>query len=242
MPTLLLVEDDPTVGDVLADYLRHAGHDVTLVTDGPAALAAAVELTPDLVLLDLMLPGINGLEVCRRLRRNAPTLPIIMVTARGEEQDRVLGLQLGADDYVTKPFSMRELGLRITSVLRRSGAPGEPDANAIPAVLVDGDLVLDPSAVSTTLAGRPLTLTNRESDLLAFFLRNPGRVFSRDELMREVWGWEFGDQSTVTVHVRRLREKVETEPGMPTRIVTVFGRGYRFDPVTTTSTPAAHGT
>jgi DNA-binding response OmpR family regulator len=172
-----------------------------------------------------MLPGIDGLEVCRRMRMAAPDLPVVMLTALGEEADRVLGLEIGADDYVTKPFSPRELVLRVQSVLRRS-AP----AAATPAeVLADGDLEVDAARRLVRLRGAEVALTVREFDLLVFLMRNPGRVFRRGQLLEEVWGWTFGDQSTVTVHMRRLREKVEDDPAAPRRIVTVWGVGYRYE-------------
>jgi DNA-binding response OmpR family regulator len=183
---------------------------------------------PDLVVLDLMLPGRSGLQVCAELRARPDTrlLPIIMLTALGEEEDRVLGLELGADDYITKPFSPRELVLRVGSVLRRS-----TDEARRPTVapVVDGDLVVDVTARRAVLAGTELALTVREFDLLAFLVRHPGQAFSRAELLTQVWGWSFGDQSTVTVHVRRLREKVERDPTEPKRISTVWGVGYRYD-------------
>jgi DNA-binding response OmpR family regulator len=222
---VLVVDDDRTVSDVVRRYLERAGFVVTVAADGPAALAAAESSAPDLVVLDLMLPGMSGLEVCRRLRGRSD-VPVVMLTALGEEADRVVGFEIGADDYVTKPFSPRELALRVQSVLRRAGA-GRP---AGPAVLVDGDLRLDRAARSATRAGTVLGLTVREFDLLAHFVSHPGRAFSRAELLEQVWGWSFGDQATVTVHVRRLREKIEPDPARPSRIVTVWGVGYRFEP------------
>ena len=223
--TILVVDDDPTVSDVVRRYLERAGYSVTLAGDGRDALAAYERVRPDLVVLDLMLPGIDGLEVCRRLRASAPDVPIVMLTALGEESDRVLGLQLGADDYVTKPFSPRELVLRVQSVLRRSLArPAAP-----PEVLVDGGLEVDVARRIARLDGAELALTVREFDLLVFLMRHPGRAFKRAELLEAVWGWTFGDQSTVTVHVRRLREKVEDDPAEPRRIRTVWGVGYRYE-------------
>jgi DNA-binding response OmpR family regulator len=223
--SILVVDDDPTVSDVVRRYLERAGYEVRLAADGPAALASFARDRPDLVVLDLMLPGIDGLEVCRRLRTTADGVPIVMLTALGEESDRVLGLQLGADDYVTKPFSPRELVLRVQSVLRRA-APPPP---AVPETLVDGRLELDVARRIARLDGAELPLTVREFDLLAFLMRNPGRAFRRSELLEAVWGWTFGDQSTVTVHVRRLREKIERDPATPRRIVTVWGVGYRYE-------------
>jgi DNA-binding response OmpR family regulator len=220
---VLVVDDDPTVSEVVAGYLDRAGYLVDRADDGPTALARAGEHRPDLVVLDLMLPGMDGLEVCRLLRGRGP-VPVIMLTARGDEDDRILGLEVGADDYVTKPFSPRELVLRVESVLRRS----RPDAGTRP--LCAAGLAVDPTARRATRDGAELSLTLREFDLLAFFLRHPGRALSREDLMREVWGWDFGDLSTVTVHVRRLRGKVEDDPARPRLIQTVWGVGYRFEP------------
>jgi DNA-binding response OmpR family regulator len=228
MAHLLVVEDDPTVAEVVVSYLERAGHRVAHAADGPAALALAEACLPDLVVLDLMLPGIDGLEVCRRLRERGP-VPVVMLTALGEENDRVLGLETGADDYIAKPFSPRELVLRVASVLRRASGPLELVVGPPTAVLRGGDVVVDVAAHRATRAGTELSLTSREFDLLAFLLAHPGHAFSRAELMQQVWGWSFGDQSTVTVHVRRLREKVEDDPSDPRLIVTVWGVGYRLE-------------
>jgi DNA-binding response OmpR family regulator len=222
---ILVVDDDPTVSDVVRRYLEQDGCRVRLASDGPDALAAVAEETPDLVVLDLMMPGIDGLEVCRRLRRALPDLPVVMLTALGEETDRVTGLEVGADDYVTKPFSPRELVLRIRSVLRRAA----PAVAGEPVVLADGDLVVDTGRRIARLSGAPLALTVREFDLLVFLLRNPARAWSRAELLDRVWGWQFGDQSTVTVHVRRLREKIEPDPAIPRRLLTAWGIGYTYE-------------
>ncbi|MGD9956963.1 MAG: response regulator transcription factor [Candidatus Nanopelagicales bacterium] len=227
MPRVLVVDDDPTVAEVVLTYLRRDGFEAAHALDGLAALAIAEQAPPDLVVLDLMLPGIDGLEVCRRLRAANPSLPVVMLTARGEEEDRIAGLEVGADDYVVKPFSPRELALRVRSVLRRAEPRGAADAGA---VLVDGDLRLDTAARTASRDGSPLALTAREFDLLAHLLANPGRALSREDLLRDVWGWDFGDLSTVTVHVRRLREKVEADAAAPVRLVTVWGVGYRWDP------------
>ncbi|MBV7695785.1 response regulator transcription factor [Streptomyces sp. TRM70350] len=220
---VLVVDDDPTVAEVVSGYLDRAGYVVDRAGDGPDALARAAAHWPDLVVLDLMLPGMDGLEVCRRMRVRGP-VPVIMLTARGDEDDRILGLEVGADDYVTKPFSPRELVLRVESVLRRS----RPAPHATGTLSAAG-LTVDPAARRATKNGAELALTIREFDLLAFLVRHPGRAFSREELMREVWGWDFGDLSTVTVHVRRLRGKVEDDPARPRFIQTVWGVGYRFD-------------
>jgi two-component system, OmpR family, response regulator ResD len=227
---ILVVEDDLTVAEVVVDYLRHAGLQPRHATDGQEALEIAAAWWPDLVVLDLMLPGISGLEVCRRLREGrderAP-LPVIMLTALGEESDRVLGLESGADDYVTKPFSPRELSLRVLAVLRRARAAAAPAATPEP--VRSGRLEVDVAARQARLDGRELDLTGREFDLLAFFVSHPGRAFTRAELLEHVWGWSFGDLSTITVYVRRLRDKVEQEPASPAQLRTVWGVGYRWE-------------
>ncbi|MET8499491.1 response regulator transcription factor [Streptomyces microflavus] len=223
---VLVVDDDPTVAEVVVGYLHRAGYAVERAGDGPAALERFAAARPDLVVLDLMLPAMDGFEVCRRMRAHGP-VPVIMLTARGDEEDRILGLETGADDYVTKPFSPRELVLRVESVLRRAGAGSPAAEEARP--LSGAGLRLDPVARSASRDGTGLALTLREFDLLAFLLRHPGRAFGREELMREVWGWDFGDLSTVTVHIRRLRGKVEQDPARPRLIRTVWGVGYRLD-------------
>ena len=225
MPTILVVDDDPTLVEVVSGYLERAGLDVLEASDGIRAIEAAREHAPDLVVLDLTLPGLDGFEVFRRLRADRGDLPVVMLTARGEESDRVLGLEIGADDYVTKPFSSRELVLRIQSILRRSA----PTPAAPGGTLKDGTLRVDRRQHQTWLDGEPLALTAREYDLLVHLMSHPGTAFSRRELMEQVWGWEYGDESTVTVHVRRLREKVETDPARPVRLQTVWGVGYRWD-------------
>ncbi|MEV6232065.1 response regulator transcription factor [Saccharopolyspora shandongensis] len=221
---VLVVDDDAAVRDVLRRYLERSGYEVDLAEDGETALRLFAEREPDLVVLDLMLPDVGGLEVCRRVRDRGQ-VPVVMLTALGEESDRVLGLEIGADDYVVKPFSPRELVLRVGSVLRRSRAAPAGARES----LVDGALRLELEARRGTLNGVELALTGREFDLLAFLLRNPGRAFTRPELLEAVWGWNFGDHSTVTVHMRRLREKIEPDPARPDRISTVWGVGYRYD-------------
>ena len=229
MGTALIVDDDGTVGDVVAAYLERAGIAVLRAADGIDALTTVATEHPDIVVLDLMLPGIDGLEVCRRLRRSAPDLPIVMLTALGEEDDRIHGLEVGADDYLTKPFSPRELVLRVQSVLRRAGGATTSSAADLPDISVDGDLELDRRARRVRRQGRELGLTVREFDLLSWFLAHPGSAVRREDLLRDVWGWDYGDASTVTVHVSRLREKIEPVPSDPRRLVTVFGVGYRWD-------------
>ncbi|MEO7837101.1 MAG: response regulator transcription factor, partial [Acidimicrobiales bacterium] len=206
---------------------------------GDVALARAAADPPDLVVLDLMLPGIDGLEVCRRLRQAAP-IPVVMLTARGDEGDRIAGLELGADDYVVKPFSPRELTARLKAVLRRSqgASPLTPAGPSSEGVIRAGDLSVDTAARQVHLGDHEVMLTAREFELLAFLARHPRRAFRREELFEQVWGWTYGDTATVTVHVRRLREKVELDPAAPVRIVTVWGVGYRFDPEPSPGAPS----
>ncbi|WP_332642737.1 response regulator transcription factor [Aeromicrobium sp.] len=230
-PHVLVIEDDLAMRDVLRRYLEQESYEVTVATDGRDGLAAARDLSPDLIVLDVMLPEVNGLDICRQLREtDGSAVPIIMLTALGETDDRIAGLTSGADDYVTKPFSVKELTLRIGSVLRRSLAPAEN--RTVDGLRTDGDLTLNPIAREALQSGVALPLTSREFDLLHFFLSHPQEVFSREDLLKHVWGWEFGDHSTVTVHVKRLRHKIEARPADPKRIVTVYGLGYRWDPVT----------
>ena len=224
MAAVLVVDDDPTVREVVITYLTKAGHTVTSAGDGNEALASVALAPPELVVLDLMLPGVDGLEVCRRLRESGGDIPVIMLTAKGSVSDRVVGLETGADDYVTKPFSPRELVLRVDSVLRRTAEPS-PGGGPVQS----GDIVVDPGSRVVTRAGDRVSTTAREFDLLHHFVSHAGSVFSREELLRDVWGWSFGDDSTVTVHVRRLREKLETDPTHPVRLVTVWGVGYRWE-------------
>lgn len=224
MGDILVVDDDPTVREVVVSYLRANGHRAREASEGETALTMLRDEPADLVVLDVMLPGIDGFEVCRRLRTH-DDVPIVMLTALGSESERVVGLTLGADDYVTKPFSPRELVLRVDSVLRRAGEQLEPTLE----ILRDRDLVIDSAQHVVTRDGERLALTAREFDLVRFFVRNPGVAFTREQLLAQVWGWSFGDQSTVTVHVRRLREKVEPDPRRPVRLVTVWGVGYRWE-------------
>ena len=226
MAYVLVVDDDDTVAAVVLNYLERAGHTTRHVVDGPSAVESVAEKEPDLVVLDIMLPGFDGLEVCRRVRAQQPNLPVVMLTALAEPDDRIAGLEVGADDYLTKPFSPRELVLRVDSVLRRAATQAQP---ATPPTRTAGDITVDTAARRVTRDGIELALTVRELDLLAFLIAHPGQAFNREQLMREVWGWTFGDQSTVTVHVRRLREKVEKDPTNPTLIQTVWGIGYRLE-------------
>jgi DNA-binding response OmpR family regulator len=225
---VLVVEDEPTIADVVARYLRRAGYETDVVGDGAAALAVVGSRRPDLIVLDVMLPGVNGLEVMRRLRADEGTsrVAILLLTARGEEADRVAGLQLGADDYVVKPFSPAELIARVEAVLRRTG-----DAGGLEQSLTFDGLHIDVAGHRVLRGDDEIALTLREFDLLLFLARHPGQVFSRDQLMEAVWRYSFyTDTATVTVHVRRLRAKLEREPSQPRWLETVWGVGYRFQP------------
>ncbi len=225
---VLVVDDDPTVREVVQHYLERDGFVVRLAGDGTAALEALAVSVPDLVVLDLQLPGVDGLEVCRQIREVGST-PVIMLTARAREADRITGLELGADDYVVKPFSPRELLARVRSVLRRSQAAGVPPAEATVRI---GDLTIDPATRVVEIAGRGVDLTVREFDLLLYLGRHPHRVLTRTQLLKDVWSYEgVGDTSTLTVHMRRLRQKVEVDPSNPVRLQTVYGVGYRLVPV-----------
>jgi DNA-binding response OmpR family regulator len=224
---VLVIEDDPNVAEVVSRYLEREGYEVDAVADGAEGLRRALASPPDLVVLDLMLPSLNGLEVCRRLRAAAP-VPVIMLTARGEEADRIAGLELGADDYMAKPFSPRELTARVKAVLRRAASPLNTADQ--PTVLRAGALAVDVVAHEARRGGELVALTAKEFDLLVHFMRNPRRAFRREQLLEDVWGFSYGDTSTVTVHVRRLREKVEDDPSAPRHVTTVWGVGYRFEP------------
>jgi DNA-binding response OmpR family regulator len=225
MTTVLVVDDEPIVRDVIVRYLRRDGFTTLEAGDGNHARELIESGDLSLVVLDVMLPGIDGLELCRWIRARSE-LPVIMLTARGEEADRIVGLELGADDYVTKPFSPRELAARVRTVLRRSDLRASP-----PARLVFDGFELDAGSRQLTRAGSPVALTAREFDLLWFLASNPRRVFSRSHLMDRVWGHSPAlDTGTVTVHIRRLREKLELDPARPTHLQTVWGVGYRFDP------------
>lgn len=218
---VMVVEDDQTLLGVSADFLRAQGYDVIPLADGRQAQQALAVERPDLLVLDRMLPGVSGDVLCRDLRRDFPSLPIIMVTALGAVEHRIGGLEVGADDYLTKPFSLRELHLRIEALLRRA----RPVAPVVGAMEV-GPFRLDPVRRRIWLEGRDIDLTGREYELLAYLLHHPDRVVTREEILTEVWGWAFGEASTVTVHVRRLREKIEREPRYPEYLMTEWGSGY----------------
>ena len=223
--SILVVDDEPTITDVVSRYLERAGYSTRIAGDGADALRIAGESRPDLVVLDLMMPGMDGLEVMRRLREQE-RVSVILLTAKGEHTDRIIGLRLGADDYVVKPFSPAELVARVDAVLRRVDSSPQPEEP-----IAFEDLELDPVARRVTIRGEEAQLTVREYDLLLHFVRHPGQVFSRDQLMDAVWQYSFySDTSTVTVHVRRLRAKIEADASNPRWLQTVWGVGYRFQP------------
>ncbi|NJO00129.1 MAG: response regulator transcription factor [Anaerolineales bacterium] len=225
---ILVVDDEPNIREVVELYLRRDGYEVEVVGDGAAALAAVERKRPDLIVLDLMLPVVGGIQVTRALRQgDKHDIPIIMLTAKGDEADRVAGLELGADDYLTKPFSPKELVARVKAVLRRASDKPLVDPQSQP--LSSGEITLNPSTRQVWVHNEETVLTAKEFDLLWFLMNHPGQVFTRDQLLDRVWGFDFfGDASTVTVHVRRLREKVERDPTQPEYVLTVWGVGYKF--------------
>ena len=223
---ILVVDDERIVTEVVERYLRLEGYEVSVAEDGAQALETARKWHPNLVVLDLMLPEVDGLEVCRQLRQEGP-VPIIMLTAKGEETDRIVGLELGADDYMVKPFSPRELVARVKSVLRRTA---DSTAQKIDGLLRYGNLVIDPTSRDVTLRGRRINLTAKEFDLLYFFASHPNQVFTREQLMNQVWDYSYSaEYGTITVHIRRLRAKIEADPLKPRFIKTLWGVGYKFE-------------
>jgi DNA-binding response OmpR family regulator len=229
-PNVLVVDDEPMVVEVVGRYLRRDGFAVFTASTGHAALKAALdaEHPPHVIVLDVMLPGMDGLEVCKRLRQEHVTVPIILLTARGEEADRIGGLGIGADDYVVKPFSPGELVARVKAQLRRVRFDTEPPTDGR---LRGGEVELDPTNRGLKVRGQPVQLTAKEFDLLHYLIAHPGEVFSRDELLDAVWDQNFvGGPATVTVHIRRLREKIERDPSRPSHLKVVWGTGYKFDP------------
>jgi two-component system OmpR family response regulator len=233
--TILVVEDEPSLQETLAYNLQKQGYIVECAGDGRIALETSKRLKPDLILLDIMLPGLNGVEVCKTLRREGFQSPIIMLTARDDEIDRVVGLEIGADDYVTKPFSMRELIARVKAQLRRTDSIRDEmeklkSATQEQDTLNFEDLTVNRTRREIVLSGIPLALKPQEYDLLVFFAEHRGQMLSREFILERVWGWDYiGDSRTVDVHVRWLRQKIEKDPATPTRIVTVRGGGYRFE-------------
>ncbi len=226
-PAILLVEDEPDIADLLSIHLRDLGYRVDAVADGALGLQKALAEPYALIILDLMLPGMNGLEVCKRLRASERATPILMLTSKAEEVDKVVGLELGADDYVTKPFSIRELIARVRALLRRVELD-QPETEADDE-LEFGDLRIEPSKRKVWVADEPIELTAKEFDLLAIFALHPGKAFSRQELLDKVWGYQYAGYShTVNSHINRLRSKIEPDPSTPRYVQTIWGVGYRF--------------
>ncbi len=226
---IFVVEDDRDIAHLVELHLQDLGADVTLAHDGGVALDIALRRSFDLVILDLMLPGIDGLEICRRLRARSNYTPILMLTARSADVDRIVGLEIGADDYLTKPFNIRELIARVKALLRRVDALSKPEASDVPTVLDFGELVIDVEKRKVTLRGEPIDLTAKEFDLLLQFARNPGRVYTRAQLLDLVWGYGHdGYEHTVNSHINRLRNKLEKDHAKPAYILTVWGVGYKF--------------
>ena len=226
---ILIIEDNRDLAHLLEGHLRDLSFQVDVAFDGLAGLARADSNNYDLIILDLMLPGLDGIEICRRLRRRSSYVPILMLTAKSSEMDRVVGLEIGADDYVTKPFSIRELLARVKAILRRVEELTIDDSEHMPAVLRAGDLTINPAKRSATLQGRAVDLTAKEFDLLLHFARNPGKVYTRSQLLDRVWGYGHGGyEHTVNTHINRLRAKIEKDPAHPAHILTVWGVGYKF--------------
>ena len=226
---ILIIEDNRDLAHLLESHLRDLAFQVDLSFDGTAGLAKADSDNYDLVILDLMLPGLDGVEICQRLRRKSSYVPMLMLTAKSSEMDRVVGLEVGADDYVTKPFSIRELLARVKAIFRRVDELPEGAKEALPAVIRTGDLVIDPIKRSAHIAGRTLDLTVKEFDLLLHFARNPGKVYTRSQLLDIVWGYGHeGYEHTVNSHINRLRAKIEEDPAHPAYVLTVWGVGYKF--------------
>jgi DNA-binding response OmpR family regulator len=226
---ILIIEDNIDLARLLAGHLRDLSYDVDLAADGNEGLANAERTAYDLIILDIMLPGIDGLEICRRIRERPPYVPILMLTARSSETDRVVGLEVGADDYVTKPFSIRELLARVKAMFRRAEQLGRSSAGPAAARIEAGKLVIDPERRTVTLGGTPVDLTAKEFDLLLYFASHPGRVFTRSQLLDAVWGYGHdGYEHTVNSHINRLRAKIEQDPARPRYVLTVWGVGYKF--------------
>lgn len=227
MPRILLIEDEDSLGEALQYQLAREGYEVERARDGAIGLATFEKSGADMVLLDLMLPGLSGEEICKRIRQSS-SVPIIMLTAKGDEIDKVLGLELGADDYVTKPFSSRELLARIKAVLRRAASSAD---GSLDGVLEGGGIRVDPDRFEVTLNGEAVKLTRKEFDLVELLMSNPGRALTRETLIDRVWGSDyFGDTRTLDVHMKRLRSKLEADPHRPRHLLTVRGVGYRFAP------------
>jgi len=227
--TVLVIEDDRDIARLLELHLRDEGYSVTVATDGKTGVQQALSKSYDLIILDLILPGMDGLEVCRHIRTRPDYTPVLMLTAKSEDLDRILGLEMGADDYLTKPFNIRELLARVKALFRRVEALREKDSTVPRETIRTGELVIDPEKRKVTVKGKPVHLTAREFELLLEFARHPGRVYTRAQLLDKVWGYSYqGYEHTVNSHINRLREKIEGNPAKPRIILTVWGVGYRF--------------
>ncbi|MBK7599209.1 MAG: response regulator transcription factor [Acidobacteria bacterium] len=227
---LLVVEDDPAIQRMISDYFRHTGYEVIAAGDGETGVRMALSDKPTVIILDLMLPKLDGLSVCRQVREKSPNIPIIMLTAKDDLVDKVLGLEMGADDYMTKPFSLRELEARLKSVLRRIRTKAVEEDDSDQAPIVRGDLRIDPARREVTIAGRSIDLTPKEFELLTLFASHPGRVYSRKYLLENIWDYTYGGYDrTIDSHINRLRSKVEEDPDEPKLVLTVWGVGYKFN-------------
>jgi DNA-binding response OmpR family regulator len=230
MPSrILIIEDDKDIAHLVELHLKDAGYEVSLAHDGNSGLDQALSKQYDLIILDLTLPGVDGLEICRRVRAASVYTPMLMLTSRSSELDRVLGLEIGADDYLTKPFCIRELLARVKALFRRVEALKSETSQKSQKVVQAGDLIVDVEKRKVTLQGNPVPLTAKEFDLLLHFANHPGRVFTRMELLDRVWGYGHeGYEHTVNSHINRLRAKIEKDPAKPRYILTVWGVGYKF--------------
>jgi DNA-binding response OmpR family regulator len=228
--SLLVIEDDENISTAISEYFSRVGYSVKTADDGLAGVQAAIDNRPDAIVLDLMLPKMDGLAVCREVREKAPYIPILMLTAKDDVVDKVLGLEMGADDYITKPFSLRELEARIKSVLRRARNAGRTEGDESEAPIVRGRLRIDPAKREVTVGDREIELTPKEFELLRLFASNPGRVFPRKYLLEKIWDYSYeGYDRTIDSHINRLRAKIEENPENPTLVLTVWGIGYKFN-------------
>lgn len=228
--TLLVIEDDENISTAISEYFSRVGYTVKTADDGLAGVQAAIDSRPDAIVLDLMLPKMDGLAVCREIREKAPYIPILMLTAKDDVVDKVLGLEMGADDYITKPFSLRELEARIKSVLRRARNVGRTEGGESEAPIVRGRLRIDPAKREVTVGDREIELTPKEFELLRLFASNPGRVFPRKYLLEKIWDYSYeGYDRTIDSHINRLRAKIEENAENPQLVLTVWGIGYKFN-------------
>ena len=226
---ILIIEDDKDIAHLVELHLKDAGHEVTVANEGSAGLQLALSKHFDMIILDLLLPGIDGIEICRRVRAVSATLPILMLTSRSSELDRILGIEIGADDYLTKPFSIRELLARVKALFRREEALQSEASSDSEKVVTAGGLSIDAGKRMVTRKERPVTLTAKEFDLLLHLAKHPGRVYTRMELLDQVWGYGYeGYEHTVNSHINRLRAKIEENPAKPRYILSVRGVGYKF--------------